>query len=46
MLFRRSVEYIVIDAAILDKGVTNYSQRIFLEALHSVINQDSVNEHA
>jgi hypothetical protein len=34
------------DAVILEKGVTNYRQRIFLEALHSVINKDTVNEHA
>jgi hypothetical protein len=31
---------------ILEKGVTNYTQSIFLEPLHSVINKDTVNEHA
>ena len=34
------------DAVILEKRITNYTQRIFLEALHSVINKDTVNEHA
>ena len=35
-----------LDAVMLEEGITNYSQRIFLEALHLVINQDAVDEHA
>ena len=34
------------DAVILEKGIKNYDQRIFLEALHSKLNTDTVNEHA
>ena len=34
------------DAVALAKGITNYMHRIFLEMLHSIINQDTVNEHA
>ena len=34
------------DAVLLEKRITNYTQRTFLEAIHSVINQDTVNEHA
>ena len=34
------------DVEVLERGVTNYHKRIFLEALHSVLNEDSVNEHA
>ena len=35
-----------IDVEILERGVRNYHKRIFLEALHSVLNGDSVNERA
>ena len=34
------------DTVILEKGIKNYDQRIFLEALHSKLNADTVNEHA
>jgi hypothetical protein len=34
------------DAVILEKGIKNYDQRIFLQALHSKLNADTVNEHA
>ena len=34
------------DAVILEKGIKNYDQRIFLEALHSKLNADTVYEHA
>ena len=34
------------DAEVLERGVMNYHKRIFLEALHSVLDEDSVNEHA
>ena len=30
------------DAVILEKGIKNYDQRIFLEALHSKLNADTV----
>ena len=35
-----------IDVEVSERSVTNYHKRIFLEALHSVLNADSVNEHA
>ena len=34
------------DVDVLERGVTNYHKRIFLEALHSMFDEDSVNEHA
>ena len=33
-------------AVILERGIQSYDQRIFLEALHSKLNADTVNEHA
>ena len=33
------------DAVILEKGVKNYEQRIFLEALHSILSENTANEH-
>ena len=34
------------DIEVVGRGVTNYHKRIFLEALHSVLDENSVNEHA
>jgi hypothetical protein len=33
------------DAVILEKGIKNYEQRIFLEALYSILSENTANEH-
>ncbi len=33
------------DVEILERGVKNHQKRLFLEAFHSVLTKDSINEH-